>query len=270
MYWATGEYDFITADLKENGVLRITLDDQKRRNALSEKMLLALNKIFSAANNDTSISVIVLSSKGPAFSAGHDLKELTSATSNSDQGQEFFSHIMNMCSTLMQNITNCSKPVIAEVEGVATAAGCQLVASCDLAIADNNAKFSTPGVNIGLFCSTPMVALSRNVSKKHAMRMLLTGDMISADHAVDIGLVNQSVKNIMLEDTVTKLAEKIASKSSITLATGKEAFYTQCDMSLPDAYEYASKIMVENMLALDAQEGIGAFIEKRAPIWKDK
>ncbi|MDB4596179.1 enoyl-CoA hydratase [Amylibacter sp.] len=270
MYWATGEYDFITADLKENGVLRITLDDQKRRNALSEKMLLALIKIFSAANNDTSIRVIVLSSNGPAFSAGHDLKELTSARSNADQGQEFFSHIMNMCSTLMQNITNCSKPVIAEVEGVATAAGCQLVASCDLAIADNNAKFSTPGVNIGLFCSTPMVALSRNVSKKHAMRMLLTGDMISADHAVDIGLVNQSVKNIMLEDTVTKLAEKIASKSSITLATGKEAFYTQCDMSLPDAYEYASKIMVENMLALDAKEGIGAFIEKRAPIWKDK
>jgi enoyl-CoA hydratase/carnithine racemase len=270
MYWATGEYDFITADLKENGVLRITLDDQKRRNALSEKMLLALNKIFSAANSDTSIRVIVLSSNGPAFSAGHDLKELTSARSNSDKGQEFFSHIMNMCSTLMQNITNCSKPVIAEVEGVATAAGCQLVASCDLAIADNNAKCSTPGVHIGLFCSTPMVALSRTVSKKHAMRMLLTGDMISADHAVDIGLVNQSVKNIMLEDTVTKLAEKIASKSSITLATGKEAFYTQCDMSLPDAYEYASKIMVENMLALDAKEGIGAFIEKRAPIWKDK
>jgi len=166
MYWVTGEYDFITADLKENGVLRITLDDQKRRNALSEKMLLALNKIFSAANNDTSIRVIVLSSNGPAFSAGHDLKELTSARSNSDKGLEFFSHIMNMCSTLMQNITNCSKPVIAEVEGVATAAGCQLVASCDLAIADNNAKFSTPGVNIGLFCSTPMVALSRNVSKK--------------------------------------------------------------------------------------------------------
>ena len=270
MYWATDEYDFIIADLKENGVLRITLDDQKRRNALSEKMLLALNKIFSAANNDTSIRVIVLSSNGPAFSAGHDLKELTSARSNSDKGQEFFSYIMNMCSTLMQNITNCSKPVIAEVEGVATAAGCQLVASCDLAIADNNAKFSTPGVNIGLFCSTPMVALSRNVSKKHAMRMLLTGDMISADHAVDIGLVNQSVKNIMLEDTVTKLAEKIASKSSVTLAIGKEAFYTQCDMSLPDAYKYASKIMVENMLALDAKEGIGAFIEKRAPIWKDK
>ena len=228
------------------------------------------NGYYSAANSDTSIRVIVLSSNGPAFSAGHDLKELTSARSNSDKGQEFFSYIMNMCSTLMQNITNCSKPVIAEVEGVATAAGCQLVASCDLAIADNNAKFSTPGVNIGLFCSTPMVALSRNVSKKHAMRMLLTGDMISADHAVDIGLVNQSVKNIMLEDTVTKLAGKIASKSSITLATGKEAFYTQCDMSLPDAYEYASKIMVENMLALDAQEGIGAFIEKRAPIWKDK
>ena len=174
-----------------------------------------------------------------------------------------------MCSTLMQNITSCSKPVIAEVDGVATAAGCQLVASCDLAIADNNAKFSTPGVNIGLFCSTPMVALSRNVSKKHAMKMLLTGEMISADHAVDIGLINQSVKNIMLEDTVTKLAEKIASKSSITLATGKEAFYTQCDMSLPQAYQYASKIMVENMLAIDAKEGINAFIEKRAPAWKD-
>ena len=269
MFWATGEYDFIIVELKENGILRITLDDQNRRNALSEKMLLALNKIFSEASNDASIRVIILSSNGPAFSAGHDLKELTSARSNSDKGEEFFSYIMNMCSTLMQNITSCSKPVIAEVEGVATAAGCQLVASCDLAIADNNAKFSTPGVNIGLFCSTPMVALSRNVSKKHAMKMLLTGEMISADHAVDIGLINQSVKNIMLEDTVTKLAEKIASKSSITLATGKEAFYTQCDMSLPQAYQYASKIMVENMLAIDAKEGINAFIEKRAPAWKD-
>lgn len=270
MFWATSEYDFITVELKESGILRITLDDQKSRNALSEKMLLALNKIFSEANGDTSVRVIILTANGPAFSAGHDLKELTLARSNKDKGKEFYSYIMNMCSALMQNITNCSKPVIAEVEGVATAAGCQLVASCDLAIADNNAKFSTPGVNIGLFCSTPMVALSRNVSKKHAMRMLLTGDMISADHAVDIGLINQSVKNIMLEDTVNKLAEKIASKSCKTLATGKEAFYIQCDMSLSQAYEYTSKVMVDNMLALDAKEGISAFIEKRAPIWKDK
>ncbi|MDB9992357.1 enoyl-CoA hydratase-related protein, partial [Amylibacter sp.] len=167
MHWTTSEHDFIIIELKENGILRITLNDQKRRNALSEKMLLTLSKIFTEASTDSSIRVIILSSKGPAFSAGHDLKELTAARSNEDNGQEFFSHIMNLCSGLMQDITNCNKPVIAEVDGVATAAGCQLVASCDLAIADNNAKFSTPGVNIGLFCSTPMVALSRNVSKKH-------------------------------------------------------------------------------------------------------
>ena len=270
MHWTTSEHDFIIIELKENGILRITLNDQKRRNALSEKMLLTLSKIFTDASTDSSIRVIILSSKGPAFSAGHDLKELTAARSNEDNGQKFFSHIMNLCSGLMQDITNCNKPVIAEVDGVATAAGCQLVASCDLAIADNNAKFSTPGVNIGLFCSTPMVALSRNVSKKHAMKMLLTGDMISADHAVTIGLINQSVKHVILEDTVTKLAEKISSKSSMTLSTGKAAFYKQCDMSLPEAYEYTSKIMANNMLALDASEGIGAFIEKREPIWKDK
>ena len=243
----------------------IIIDEPKTYNSLSFQNLSDLLKALKKLDNDKKIKVIILEGSGKGFSAGHNLKEVRGL-----KKKEKYQKLFNLCSQVMLQIVEGKKPVIAKVHGAAFAAGCQLVASCDLAIADNNAKFSTPGVNIGLFCSTPMVALSRNVSKKHAMRMLLTGDMISADHAVDIGLVNQSVKNIMLEDTVTKLAEKIASKSSITLATGKEAFYTQCDMSLPDAYEYASKIMVENMLALDAQEGIGAFIEKRAPIWKDK
>jgi len=247
------------------GIKNVKINDPKTYNSLSFVTLKSLLNIFKKLDKDNSTKVIILEGVGKGFSAGHNLKEVRSLKKRSK-----YLKLFNLCSKLMLQIVEGRKPVIAKVHGAAYAAGCQLVASCDLAIADNNAKFSTPGVNIGLFCSTPMVALSRNVSKKHAMRMLLTGDMISADHAVDIGLVNQSVKNIMLEDTVTKLAEKIASKSSITLATGKEAFYTQCDMSLPDAYEYASKIMVENMLALDAKEGIGAFIEKRAPIWKDK
>ena len=257
-------------DTPADGVLQLTLNDSKRRNALSDEMMAIISSALKKASSNKDVKAIVISANGPAFCSGHDLKQMSAGRQNDDDGKSYFTKVFASCSALMQQIINHPKPVIAEVSGVAAAAGCQLVACCDLAIAGDSARFVTPGVNIGLFCSTPMVALSRNVSKKHAMRMLLTGDMISADHAVDIGLVNQSVKNIMLEDTVTKLAEKIASKSSITLATGKEAFYTQCDMSLPDAYEYASKIMVENMLALDAQEGIGAFIEKRAPIWKDK
>jgi enoyl-CoA hydratase/carnithine racemase len=194
---------------------------------------------------------------------------MTAGRAAPDRGQAYFAKVMALCSAMMQGIVNCPKPVIAEVTGIATAAGCQLVASCDLAIAADTARFSTPGVHIGLFCSTPMVALSRNVASKHAMEMLLTGDMTSANRAAEIGLINRSVAVEVLQDETMALARKIASKSSMTLSTGKRAFYAQREMTLSEAYDYASGVMVENMLARDAEEGIGAFIEKRAPLWQD-
>jgi len=257
-------------ELQKSGILRLTLNDERRRNALSEAMLTQLGDAVRTAGENPAIRVIVISSNGPAFSAGHDLKEMTAGRDAPDRGREYFTKIMTMCSGVMQTIVTCPKPVIAEVSGVATAAGCQLVASCDLAIAADSARFSTPGVNIGLFCSTPMVALSRNVSGKHAMEMLLTGDMIPAHRAAEIGLINRAVPGDQLQTKTMELAEKIASKSSMTLATGKKAFYEQNEKTLPDAYNYASKIMVENMLARDAEEGIGAFIDKRSPKWLDK
>lgn len=254
----------------ENGILRLTLNDVRRRNALSEAMLGRLGSALADASQDASVRVVVLAANGPAFCAGHDLKELTAGRAGPDRGRAYFTHVMSMCLGVMQAIVNCPKPVIAEVAGVATAAGCQLVASCDLAVAADTATFSTPGVHIGLFCSTPMVALSRNVSNKYAMEMLLTGDMTPAARAAEIGLINRVVTPEALSETTLKLARKIASKSSMTLATGKRAFYAQREMGLSQAYEYASEVMVENMLARDAEEGIGAFIEKRAPRWQDK
>lgn len=262
--------EIILQRLDEDGILHITLNDVKRRNALSEAMLTQLGALFNKASYDKAIRVIILAANGPAFCAGHDLKELRAGRSQANKGQDYFTHIMSICSELMQNIVNCSKPVIAKVTGVATAAGCQLVASCDLAIADETAKFSTPGVHIGLFCSTPMVALSRNVASKHAMEMLLTGDMTSAARAAEIGLINRAVAADQLSNSVLELARRIASKSSLTLATGKSAFYAQSEMSLPAAYDYAAKIMVDNLLARDAEEGINAFIEKREPNWLDE
>lgn len=256
-------------DLDAEGVLRLTLNSPSKRNALSEDMLTALGQAFAEAGENPKVRVIVLAANGPAFCAGHDLKEMTAGRDAPDNGRVYFSRIMNLCAGVMQGIVNCPKPVIAEVSGIATAAGCQLVASCDLAVADEGAKFSTPGVHIGLFCSTPMVALSRNVSNKHAMEMLLTGDMTSATRAAEIGLVNYAVPAEDLRDTVMTMARKIASKSSMTLATGKRAFYTQREMPLTEAYAYAAQVMVENMLARDAEEGINAFIEKRAPQWQD-
>jgi len=250
--------------------LRLTLNDVGRRNALSEAMLKQLHAAISEASGNKDIRVIIIAANGPAFSAGHDLKELTKGRETEDRGRDYFTHIMTMCSDLMQAIVACPKPVIAEVDGVATAAGCQLVASCDLAIATEDSKFSTPGVHIGLFCSTPMVALSRNIAHKHAMEMLLTGDMTLANRAAEIGLINRAVPVDELTATTNALAEKIASKSSMTLATGKFAFYQQREKTLSDAYNYASKVMVKNMLARDAQEGISAFIEKRPPEWTDE
>ena len=258
--------------LSENsgGILRLTLNDQKRRNALSETMLATLSETFTTAAIDESVRVIILAASGPAFCAGHDLKEITAARAQADNGQAYFKALFDACASLMQLIVRNPKPVIAEVAGVATAAGCQLVASCDLALASDSALFATPGVNIGLFCSTPMVALSRNVSNKQAMEMLLTGDMISAQKAQEIGLINQTLPAEQLQEKTLAMASKIASKSAMTMAVGKQAFYTQAEMSMSEAYSYTSQVMVDNMLKQDAEEGIGAFIEKRKPNWQDK
>lgn len=262
--------DILLRELGNDGVLRLTLNDVARRNALSEAMLAELGRTFAEAGEDAAVRVIVLAANGPAFCAGHDLKEMTAGRDAPDRGRAYFARVMAQCSGVMQAIVNCPKPVIAEVTGVATAAGCQLVASCDLAVAAESARFSTPGVHIGLFCSTPMVALSRNVADKHAMEMLLTGDMTSAARAAEIGLVNRAVADEALSEVTMEMARKVASKSSMTLATGKHAYYAQREMPLASAYDYASTVMVDNMLAHDAEEGIGAFIEKRAPAWQDR
>jgi enoyl-CoA hydratase/carnithine racemase len=252
------------------GVAVLTLNHPQTRNSLSEEMLEALGDALTAIAHDKSVRAVVLAANGPAFSAGHDLKEFTNHRSDEDRGRAYFKHIMTTCSVMMQQIVTLPQPVIAAVQAPATAAGCQLVASCDLAVASRAAKFATPGVNIGLFCSTPMVALSRNVSRKHAMEMLLSGDMITAEHAARIGLVNFVVEAGSEREEALKLAKKIAAKSTLTVKIGKEAFYRQIEMPLAEAYKYAAEVMVENMLARDAEEGIDAFIEKRAPKWEDR
>ena len=257
-------------DKIDNGILRLTLNNPKNQNTLSELMIDSLKKAFSDAATDQSIKVIILAANGPIFCAGHDLKEITEARKSQDSGTDYFKQLFDSCSELMQMIVYNSKPVIAEVDGIATAAGCQLVASCDLAIATNDSKFATPGVNIGLFCSTPMVALSRNVAKKHAMEMLLTGDMIDSINAKAIGLINNHVSKDLLMEKTLSIANKIANKSAMTVKMGKQAFYIQSELELSEAYKYTSKIMVENMLKEDAKEGIDAFINKRNPQWTDK
>jgi enoyl-CoA hydratase/carnithine racemase len=252
-----------------NGVYRLTLNDAKKRNALSEEMMAKLKSLLTDATDNKSIRVIIIAGNGPAFCSGPDLKQMTAGRDNDDQGLAYFKKVFASCSELMQMIVEHPKPIIAEVSGVAAAAGCQLVACCDLAVAGKSARFITPGVNIGLFCSTPMVALSRNVSNKAAMEMLLTGEMVSADKAEHIGLINRVTDDADLKQETTALAELIASKSSLTLKIGKEAFYKQKDMPLSEAYDFASKVMVENMLEHDAKEGIGSFLEKRKPKWQN-
>ena len=254
---------------QENGILKLTLDDEYNKNALSEAMIGELTEAINAANDNKEVKVIIIASNGNVFCSGHNLKEITTARNNNDKGESYFMNLFELCSSLMQLIVSCSKPVIAEVDGIATAAGCQLVASCDLAISSSTAKFATPGVNIGLFCSTPMVALSRNVSKKEAMKMLLTGDMIDAVEAKRISLINDYVSDDKLEEFVNNLALKISKKSSMTVKIGKEAFYKQAEMSLSDAYAYTSVVMAQNTLNDDAKEGISSFIEKRDPNWQD-
>src|SRR5580698_472073 len=252
------------------GVAILTLNRPQVRNSLSEALLGALRDELNAIAGERSIRVVVLTANGPAFSAGHDLKELNARRSDADRGRAYFKKIMDLCSAVMQQIVTLPQPVIAAVQATATAAGCQLVARCDLAVTSQTAKFATPGVNIGLFCSTPMVALSRNVTRKAAMEMLLTGEMISAEEATRIGLVNYVVPADTEREEALKLAAKITAKSPLTVKIGKEAFYRQLEMPLAEAYRYTSEVMVENMLARDAEEGISAFIEKRDPKWEDR
>ena len=248
-----------------NGISRIKLNEPSTYNALSSKTLKSLINIFKSLNNENKTKVIIIEGSGKGFSAGHDLKEIRSLKSKSK-----YNKLFNLCSKLMLEIVEGKKPVIAKVHGAAFAAGCQLVASCDLAVSSDDAIFATPGVNIGLFCSTPMVAVSRKVSRKKTMKMLLTGDHIDAKYAKEIGLINDHYPFSKLDDEVLKLAKKITSKSNLVVKIGKKAFYKQLEMPLNKAYKYTSNIMTKNMMALDAKEGISAFLEKRKPYWKNK
>jgi enoyl-CoA hydratase/carnithine racemase len=255
---------------RDGEIVILTLNRPQARNSLSEALLDALAAAWTDIAADPSVRAVVLAANGPAFCAGHDMKELTAHRGESDRGRAYFHHIMTKCSAVMMQIVNLPQPVIAAVQGVATAAGCQLVATCDLAVASAAAKFATPGVDIGLFCSTPMVALSRNVARKHAMEMLLTGELFSAEHAQRIGLINRVTSVGKERNEARKLAEDFAGKSAYVLKIGKQAFYRQAEMGLAEAYRYASEVMTENMMARDAEEGIGAFIEKREPKWEDR
>ncbi len=256
--------DMILREEVEPGIVRLTLYRPDARNALSLELMRQLMTQFESMAYDDSVRVVILGGAGSVFCAGHDLKEL-----RADPTPEFYNKVFSLAGRVMMAIADFPRPVIAEVKGIATAAGCQLAATADLAIAADDARFSTPGVNIGLFCSTPMVALSRAVAPKHAMEMLLTGEMISAADAERIGLINRAVPAAELTNATMALARKIASKSIQTLKIGKGAFYRQLDMDLKHAYDYTAHVMTENMQALDAEEGIDAFLQKRKPVWQD-
>jgi len=248
-----------------DGIAWLTLNRPAQRNALSAELMTALQSEISAISRDRAIKVVVIGGAGSAFSAGHDLREM-----RANPTREYYAARFRQSSDLMLSLVKLAKPVIASVRGIATAAGCQLVASCDLVVASDEARFATPGVNIGLFCSTPMVPLSRAVGRKAAMEMLLTGDFVSAERAHEIGLVNRVVPAAKLDQEVSMLARKVAGKSALTLAIGKEAFYRQAELPLAEAYDYASEVMTRNMLARDAEEGIDAFLQKRPPQWEDR
>ena len=251
----------------EGAVALLTLNRPASRNSLSEEMLTELIDGLASLGRDTSIRAVVIAAEGSAFCSGHDLRELTERRADPDGGRSFFTALWDLCSTMMMSVVRLPQPVIACVQGAASAAGCQLVASCDLAVAAADATFATPGVNIGLFCSSPMVALSRNVAPKHAMEMLLTGDALSAADACRIGLVNRVVPAGQERAEAMRLARHIASKSTVAIRVGKQAFHAQLEMSLADAYAHAARVMVENMLDVDAKEGIAAFLAKRPPQW---
>jgi enoyl-CoA hydratase/carnithine racemase len=252
----------------EPGIALVTLARPAARNSLSMAMMQALHAAFTTLATDAEVKAIILAAEGPAFCAGHDLKEMRAHRADGDGGRGFYDVTMRTCAELMQAIVACPKPVIAAVHATATAAGCQLVATCDLAVAAESAKFCTPGVNIGLFCSTPMVALSRNVPRKRAMEMLLLGELISAADAADYGLVNKVVAPADVTEAAFDYARRIAAKSSATVSIGKRAFYDQIEKGLADAYDFAAGVMVHNMMTSDAEEGIAAFIDKRHPEWK--
>jgi enoyl-CoA hydratase/carnithine racemase len=248
-----------------DGIAFLTLNRPQARNALSVALMTSLQDSLDAIAGDASVRVVVIAGAGPAFCAGHDLREI-----RANPGRAHYEALFAQCSRLMLSILRLPKPVIARVHGVATAAGCQLVASCDLAVAAEDARFATPGVNIGLFCSTPMVALSRAIGRKPAMEVLLTGELIDAARARELGLVNRVVPVGSLDDEVARLAGEIAAKSANVLAIGKEAFYRQAELGVAEAYDYAAEVMTRNMLARDAEEGIDAFIAKRPPVWEDR
>src|SRR5579871_6813384 len=249
---------------KEGHLGIITLNRPDRRNALSLSLMLELIRALDDFTADSSVRAVILASTGPAFSSGHDLSEMVGRTVND------YRRIFNVCTELMTKIQSIPQPVIAQVQGIATAAGCQLVATCDLAVAGEEATFATPGVRIGLFCSTPMVALSRAVGRKRALEMLLTGNMVDANTAADWGLVNRVVADSDLAAETRRLAMLIADASSLTVGIGKQAFYAQIDLDQAAAYDYTKEVMSQNAMAADAQEGIGAFLEKRKPVWCGK
>jgi enoyl-CoA hydratase/carnithine racemase len=253
----------------DQGVLRLTLNRPAARNALSMELMSSLIEALDQAAHDNACRVVVIAGAGPGFCAGHDLRELRAEANRPGGQREAYERTFSLCGELMLKIVRLPKPVIAEVHGIATAAGCQLAATCDLAVAAEDARFATPGVNIGLFCSTPMVALTRAVGRKAAMEMLLTGELIGAEKALGLGLVNRVVPRSELRNAADALAHQIAAKSAFTVAIGKEAFYRQAELDLADAYRYTAEVMTRNMLAQDAAEGIDAFLEKRHPVWRD-
>jgi enoyl-CoA hydratase/carnithine racemase len=253
-----------------DGVAVLTLNRPAARNSLSLQMLETMENALAAISEDASVRCVVLAANGPVFSAGHDLKEITAHRADADGGRGFYDRAMETCARVMQAIVALPQPVVAAVQGVATAAGCQLVATCDLAVASDHARFATPGVDIGLFCSTPAVALARAVPRKAAMEMLLLGEMVPADEALRIGLVNRVVPADQVMDTALALARSIAARSSLTVRMGKRAFYRQVDLPLAEAYREAACVMTDNLMARDAAEGIGAFVGKRKPVWEDR
>ena len=258
-------YKNIILSIDKKGIAKIILAEPSTYNALSFKTILSLIEIFKKLNLDNKVKVIIIEGQGKGFCAGHDLKEIRGL-----KGKSEYQRLFNKCSELMLNIVNHKKPVIAKIHGAAFAAGCQLVASCDLAYSDSKAIFATPGVNIGLFCSTPMVAVSRKINRKPMMKMLLTGEPIKANYAKEIGLINDYFSKSKLNSETMKIAKKIASKSNLTIKIGKQAFYKQLEMPLRKAYSYTSQMMTYNMMAMDAKEGISAFLEKRKPKWRNK
>ena len=251
-----------------NGVAHLNMNAPERLNALSDEMLAALQSQFDAIKEDASVRAVILSGSGKAFCAGHNLKEMTAGRQAEDGGKTYFKDLFDRCATMMMSIQKLPQPVIAQVHGIATAAGCQLVATCDLAVAAEGTKFGVNGVNIGLFCSTPMVALSRNIPRKNAFEMLTTGKFIETEEAARLGLINRAVPHDQLESAARELADTIASKLTAAVKVGKQAFYQQMELNVDDAYDYAGDVMVQNMLFRDTEEGIAAFLDKRPPNWE--